>query len=153
MCQWIRLTLIQIMACHLYSTKPLSKPMQGYCQFLPYEQNFSEILNQSTKFSPSKMYLKISSVKWWPFCPGGDGLREVKQKKNEDKMRISFQIHGVGQGCLFALTPMRCFARSLRGVLPDWMEASHYIHSGGCFATLGELLKLIFVMSHVHKCV
>ena len=28
---WIGLTLVQIMACRLFGTKPLSKPMLGYC--------------------------------------------------------------------------------------------------------------------------
>ena len=32
MWQWIRSALVQIMACCLFGTKPLSKPMLGYCQ-------------------------------------------------------------------------------------------------------------------------
>ena len=35
MCQWIRSTLVQIMACRLFGAKPLSKPMEGYCQLGP----------------------------------------------------------------------------------------------------------------------
>ena len=31
-------TLVQIMTCHLFGTKPLSKPMLGYCQVGPCEQ-------------------------------------------------------------------------------------------------------------------
>ena len=34
----------------------------------------SEILNAIDKFLFKKMHLKISSVKCWPFCPGGDEL-------------------------------------------------------------------------------
>ena len=30
--QWMKSALVQIMACCLYGTKPLSKPMLGYCQ-------------------------------------------------------------------------------------------------------------------------
>ena len=30
--QWIASVLVQIMACRLFSAKPLSKPMLGYCQ-------------------------------------------------------------------------------------------------------------------------
>ena len=33
--QWIGSALVQIMACRLFGTKPLSKPMLGYCQFYP----------------------------------------------------------------------------------------------------------------------
>ena len=36
--QWIRSALVQIMACRLFSTKPLSEPMLGYCQLDPFEQ-------------------------------------------------------------------------------------------------------------------
>ena len=61
--QWIRLTLVQIMACCLFGTKPLSKPMLGHCQF---QWNLIKILN----FLFTKMHLKILSAKWWPFCLG-----------------------------------------------------------------------------------
>ena len=33
--QWIGSALVQIMACHLFSAKPSSKPMLGYCQLDP----------------------------------------------------------------------------------------------------------------------
>ena len=36
--QWIRLVLVQIMACRLFGAKPLSKPMLFYCQLDPKEQ-------------------------------------------------------------------------------------------------------------------
>ena len=36
--KWIGWALVQIMACRLYGTKPLSKPMLGYCQLNPKEQ-------------------------------------------------------------------------------------------------------------------
>ena len=36
--------------------------------------NFSEILFKTQNFSITKMHLKISSMKWRPFCPGGDEL-------------------------------------------------------------------------------
>ena len=35
--------------------------------------NFSEILIEIENFSFTKMHLKISSAKWWPFCPKGCG--------------------------------------------------------------------------------
>ena len=33
--------------------------------------NVSEILIKIQNFSFTKMHLKISFAKWWPFCPGG----------------------------------------------------------------------------------
>ena len=33
--QGIRSALVKVMACHLFGTKPLSKPMLGYCQLDP----------------------------------------------------------------------------------------------------------------------
>ena len=36
--------------------------------------NFSEILIKIQNFSFTKIHFKMSSVKWWPFCPRGDEL-------------------------------------------------------------------------------
>ena len=62
------------MAWRLFGAKPLSKPMLGFSQLDPQEQttNISEILVKIQNFSFTKMHLKLSSAKWWPFCPGGD---------------------------------------------------------------------------------
>ena len=38
MCQWIWSVLVKIMACRLFGTKLLSKPMLHYCQLDPWEQ-------------------------------------------------------------------------------------------------------------------
>ena len=35
---WTKPQLIQIMACHLVHTKPLSEPILVYCQLVPQEQ-------------------------------------------------------------------------------------------------------------------
>ena len=40
----------------------------------PLGTNFTEIRFKTQNFSFMKMHLKTSSEKWWPFCPGGDGL-------------------------------------------------------------------------------
>ena len=40
----------------------------------PLGTNVSEIIIKIQNFSFMKMYLKISSAKWRPFCPGGDEL-------------------------------------------------------------------------------
>ena len=37
--KWMGSALFQIMACCLFGTKPLSKPMLGYCQLEPKEQS------------------------------------------------------------------------------------------------------------------
>ena len=72
MCQWISTALVQIMAYCLFGAKPLSEPILGYCQLPwigPFRTNFSEILIKIQNFSFTKMHLKISSAKRWPFCP------------------------------------------------------------------------------------
>ena len=38
----------------------------------PLWTNFSKIWIEILKFLSMKMHLKMSSAKWWPFCPGGD---------------------------------------------------------------------------------
>ena len=71
--QWIGSALVQIMACRLFSTKPLYEPMLTLLNGT-LRTNLSEILIKIKNFSFTKMNLKISSVKWRPFCPGGDEL-------------------------------------------------------------------------------
>ena len=42
----------------------------GLLSIGPLGTNFTEILNEIYKFSFKVMYLKMSSVKWLPFCLG-----------------------------------------------------------------------------------
>ena len=76
--RWIRSALVLIMACRLYGAKPLSSQMLCYCQLDPKEQT-SVIKVQH--FSFTKMYLKISSAKWRPFCPGVMSLRNAMMNR------------------------------------------------------------------------
>ena len=39
----IRWALVQIMACRLFGTKPLSKPILGYCQLDPWEHQITKL--------------------------------------------------------------------------------------------------------------
>ena len=55
---WTGSPLVQIMACRILSIGPLVT-------------NLSEILIKIQNFSFTKVHLKISSVKWRPFCPVG----------------------------------------------------------------------------------
>ena len=41
--------------------------------------HFNEILFEILIFSFKKMHLNMSSVKWWPFCPGEDELKYVSR--------------------------------------------------------------------------
>ena len=45
--QWIRSSLVQIMASCLFGAKPLPKPVLGYCQLDPYKLQWNN--NQNTK--------------------------------------------------------------------------------------------------------
>ena len=74
MCQWIRSALVQIMACCLFGTKPLSKPMLGYCRMEPYEQTSVKFWSKYKTLHSGKCIRKYRLPKWWPSCPGGDEL-------------------------------------------------------------------------------
>ena len=63
------------MACHLFGTKPLSKPLLSYSQMGFKEQ--SENLLKIKNFSFTKMHLKILSAKWGPFCLQWDVLTKA----------------------------------------------------------------------------
>ena len=72
MCQWIGSLLVQVMACHLLGAKPSPQTMYDILSIKPL--GTSEIQIKIQTFSFMKMHLKILSVKWQPFCPGGDDL-------------------------------------------------------------------------------
>ena len=51
----------------------------GILLIRPLGTNFSEILVKILAFSFKKMDLKVSSVKWQPFCSGRDELNELQR--------------------------------------------------------------------------
>ena len=57
--RWTRSALIQIMVCRLVGTKPLPKPMLGYCRKLERQE---QTLIKIQHFSFTKIHLKISSA-------------------------------------------------------------------------------------------
>ena len=62
-------TLLQIMACRLSGTKPLSEPVLPYCH-LTLRNIFQWNLFKIRRFSFKEMHLKMLSAKWRPFCLG-----------------------------------------------------------------------------------
>ena len=56
--------LVQIMACGLNGTEPLSKPMLSYCQL---GENFNRILINIRNFALKNMHLKMYCAKCRPF--------------------------------------------------------------------------------------
>ena len=86
------------MACCLFGTKPLSKPMVVYCRLDLSKQISVKVWSKYKNFSFRKMHLKISSAKWWPFCPGGDELIEYTYPPQHNKVRL----HGRRQAARLA---------------------------------------------------
>ena len=66
--------LVEIMACHLVSTKPSSKSKEGILLIWTLGTNFSEISIEIHRSSFKKMHLKMSFVKCLPFCPSPNVL-------------------------------------------------------------------------------
>ena len=69
--QWIELALVYIMACRLLGAKPLSKPMQGYCQLDPEEQTSVKFESKYDAFHSRKCIWNCRLPKWRPW---GDEL-------------------------------------------------------------------------------
>ena len=74
MCQWIGSSLVQVMACRLFSTKLLPKPMLAYCQLDLREQISVKFQSEFYCFHSRKCISKCLLQKWQPFCSGGDEL-------------------------------------------------------------------------------
>ena len=69
--QWIMSTLVHIMACCLYSAKPLSKPMLGYCQLNKLQWNFNQNIKIFIHENASEnIFCKMIRGRWvkslWP---------------------------------------------------------------------------------------
>ena len=85
-----RPTLVQIMACRLVDTMPLSEPMLEYCQLDPWEQ-ISVKFYQKLKHFHSRTCIwkyrlrKLRLFCLWPFCLGFNVLtsRTVITKSRE----------------------------------------------------------------------
>ena len=56
--QWIRSALVQIKACRLFGTKPLSKPVLGYYQLDPWEQTSVKYYSKYKTFHSRKCICK-----------------------------------------------------------------------------------------------
>ena len=74
---WIRSALVQIMACHLFRAKPLSKPMLPYRQLDSWEQISVIFESEFYHFHSQKCFWNCRLPIWWPFCPGGDELSPI----------------------------------------------------------------------------
>ena len=66
--------LVQVMACRLFGTKPLPEPMLTYSQLDSWEYISVKFESQFYHFHSRKCIWKCRLPKWWPFCPGGDGV-------------------------------------------------------------------------------
>ena len=64
----------------------------GILLIRPLGTNFSEIQIGIQTFSYKKMHLKMSSVKWRPFCRGLNVLRSINREMNRSQMKcITFK--------------------------------------------------------------
>ena len=50
--QWFGSAVVQIMACHIFGAKPLSKPLLGHCQLHKLQGHFSFTKNIVCKMTP-----------------------------------------------------------------------------------------------------
>ena len=60
-------SLVQVMACHLFSSKPLPEPMPFYCHLA----NINEAWIKIYWLSVEKIYQNMLSGEWQPFCCSG----------------------------------------------------------------------------------
>ena len=72
--QWIGSALVQLTACCIFSTKPLSKPMVGYCQLDPKEWNSVKFWSIYKTFHSWKCIWKYHLWNGSEFGPGRDEL-------------------------------------------------------------------------------
>ena len=72
--QWPGSALIHVMACRLFSAKPLPESMMAYCRLDSWEQISVKFKSEFYYFHSRKCIWNCRLPKWRPFCPGGDEL-------------------------------------------------------------------------------
>ena len=85
-CQWTGSSLVQVMACCLFGTKPLPETMLPVCQLNPWEQISMKFLSEFYHFHSRKCIWKCCLPQWRPLCSGGDELSS-KYRKTSSKSR------------------------------------------------------------------
>ena len=75
-CVQNKLSLVQVLACRLFSTKPLSEPMLASRHLEPSKQTSMKFERKYQAFLPSFkiMHLDMLHTKWLQFCSGLSGL-------------------------------------------------------------------------------
>ena len=66
----------------------------GLLSIGPLGTNFGEILIKIQNVSFTTMHVKISPVKWRPYCPGGDELNPLRWRHNDHAGVSNHQPHG-----------------------------------------------------------
>ena len=67
-------SLVQIMACHLFGAKPLSKPMLIYFVSWTLRNQLQWNFNPNTKIFIEENAFENIIWKWWPLCIGLNAL-------------------------------------------------------------------------------
>ena len=70
--QWTGSSLVQVMACRLFSAKPLLETILLYCQLDSWEQVSVKFEPEFYHFHSRKCIWKCRLPKSQPFCPGGN---------------------------------------------------------------------------------
>ena len=73
--QWTGSSLVQVIACRLFGTKPLPEPMRNDCQLDSWEQISVKFESDFYRFHSRKCNWQCRLPKWRPFCPEGDELK------------------------------------------------------------------------------
>ena len=115
--QWIWSELVQIMACHLFSTKPLPEPMLAYCQLNSWKQISVKFESEFCHFHSRKCIWNCLLSQWRPFCPGGHELITIiiGIKQIPEPM---LTINGILRNKMGFLRMHKCFPRYNHKIKP-----------------------------------
>ena len=81
----------RVMACCLFSAKPIPESMMTYCHHNTLRNTFQWNVFAIPTFFFKKMHLKLSPAKCWPFCLGFDMLSPLLNTLRPGKMAAIFQ--------------------------------------------------------------
>ena len=129
--QWIGSALVQINGLSPIRRQTIILINAGLLSIGPLGTNFSEILIKIQNFSFTKMHLKITSVKWRPFRPGGDELKQptgaqVMVARIQGLMSYHTKDLAMSQTCIEMLISLPNFAKNKKQKNFQILQAPHH---------------------------
>ena len=109
----------------------------GILLIRPFGTNFSEISIEILTFSLKKMRLKMSSAKWWPFCPSLNVLRP--------RVPVPLYTRSENGHYIACRSPSSWWFQAISRYSEHWLHWQHYKYFLHTFCRYGFWFGLLLI--------